>query len=518
MRLEEIMSSLKGRPSWIKSFGLVALGALLFAVLHPIVGAASTLSLKKGESPVSLPTGSPALALQNAFIDVAASVSPAVVNISSEWTENVRGMNDFGDMNDFFNFWFNGPHGGQRQAPQLKQKQRSLGSGFLISEDGYILTNAHVLGKAQKVTVTFENGTTYTAKIVGKAEGVDIGVVKITDPNKKFPFVSLGDSDAIKVGEWAIAIGNPFALDHTVTTGIISAKGRSVAISQEAGYQNYIQTDASINPGNSGGPLCNIEGEVIGINSAIYSQSGGSVGIGFAIPCNIARKAAEDLVNEGKVIRAGLGAMVQDLNTQMAKSFGLNSTEGALLSNINAGSAAEKAGLKAGDIVLSINGIKVNSSGDLIAKLYTYKPGETVQLLVLRSGAQSTVPVTLQTLAEKTAKSQDSSDDDNAADDDSQGRDQGLGFAFQDPTPELKERLSANAPKGPVVVEVQRGTPAAGAGLQPGDIILKAGNAAIYSAKQLTVILKKENLKNGIRLFVWRDGVTLYTFLQSGDE
>jgi len=511
------MKTLRGNKTILGSLGLVALGALISVLLQPIVGSAATLNLRKGQAPLKLPAGSPALTLQNAFIQVAASVSPAVVNISSEWTENVRGMDDLGNMDDFFNFWFYGPQGGQRRHAPMKQKQRSLGSGFLISEDGYILTNGHVLGKASKVTVTFEDGTTYSAKVVGKAEGVDIGVIKIDAPGKRFPFVTLGDSDALQVGEWAIAIGNPFALDHTVTTGIISAKGRSVRGlgGQESGYQNYIQTDASINPGNSGGPLCNIEGEVVGINTAIYSQSGGSIGIGFAIPSNMARKAAEDLVNEGRVVRAGLGAMVQELTPQMAKSFGLSTTEGALLSNISKGSAAEKAGLKAGDIVLSINGAKVTGSGDLIAKLYTYKPGDTVEVAFLRDGNRGTASVKLQALSQKPAQKDPSSDEGDEEGEDL--GDRGLGLAFQDQTPELKGRLPEGAPQGPVVLQVQRGTPAAAAGLQPGDVILKAGNQAIYTAKQLSAILKKSDMTKGLRLFVWRDGATLYTFLQNGD-
>ena len=200
---------------------------------------------------MTLPPNSAALALQKAFIDVAATVSPAVVNISSEWTENIRGLDNFGGMDDFFNFWFYGPHGQRTPQRVFKQKQRSLGSGFIITADGYILTNAHVIGKAEKVTVTMEDGTTYKGTIVGKDDKVDIGIVKISG-KADFPHLVLGDSDALKVGEWAIAVGNPFALDHTVTTGVISAKGRSVEISQDQGFQSYIQTDASINPGQFG--------------------------------------------------------------------------------------------------------------------------------------------------------------------------------------------------------------------------------------------------------------------------
>jgi serine protease Do len=508
------------RHNRARKSSLVSIIAVLFflgASTFPGIALATGITLGNGEAPVKIAPDSPVLALQDAFIEVAAKVSPAVVNISSEWTESVQGFNGMDNMDEFFNFFYGQRGMGQRPRQDVKRKQRSLGSGFLITSDGYILTNAHVIGKAEKVTVTFEDGTTYPAKIIGKDEKIDIGVVKITETKHQFPHLVLGDSDHIKVGQWSIAVGNPFALDHTVTTGVISAKGRNVEVSQESGYQNYIQTDASINPGNSGGPLCNISGEVIGINSAIYSQSGGSVGIGFAIPSNIARKAAEDLINEGKVIRAGLGAVIQSLSPKMAKSFGLSSTEGALISNINTGSAAEKAGLKPGDIILDVNDEKVISSGDLVAKLYTYKPGAVLQLTVLRGGVQSQIPVTLQALDENNFKVGEklATPDEQTGD---QNQNQNLGLALQDQTPEIKSQLPAGAPKGPVVVQVDPQGPAAAAGLRQGDIILKVGNTALYSAKQLSAVLQKTDLKSGARLFVWRNGVTLYAFLQTGDE
>lgn len=492
---------------WTRLFA----ASLLFAGGLATGFAAAPMRLPTGASPVSPGTNSAALALQNDFIEVAAAVSPAVVNISSEWTEDVQNN----PMNDWiYQFYF-----GQGRPHTTKQKQHSLGSGFLVTADGYIVTNAHVIGKADKVTVTFENGATYPAKIVGKDEKVDIGVVKITDPKKSFPYVLLGNSDSLKVGQWSIAIGNPFALDHTVTTGVISAKGRSVKLGRGDGPQDYIQTDASINPGNSGGPLCDIEGKVIGINSAIYSQSGGSVGIGFAIPANIARKAVEDLVNEGKVVRAGLGAMVQGLTPKMAKSFGLANTEGALLAGINPGSAAEKAGLKAGDIVLAVDGDHVTSAGDMVAKLYTHRPGDTVQLTVLRGGQETPVPVTLQKLDEAAVKSLPAANDEgNENDPAGQAQDQNIGLAVQDQTADIKAQLPAGAPKGPVVTQLAPQGPAAQAGLQPGDIILKVGNTAIYSANQLSVVLKKSDLKAGVRVYVWRNGSNLFAFLQTGDE
>jgi len=366
--------------------------------------------------------------------------------------------------------------------------------------------------------VKFGDGSTYPAKVVGKDTKVDIGVVKIEDGKKLFPYVTLGNSDAIKVGEWAIAIGNPFALDHTVTSGVISAKGRNVEMSQQGGMQNYIQTDASINPGNSGGPLCNIQGEVIGINSAIYSQSGGSIGIGFAIPANIARKAAEDLVNNGKVIWAGLGAIVQGLTPQMAKSFGLSDTSGALLSSINPGSAAEKAGLKSGDIVLAIDGENLKDSGDLVAKLHTHKPGDVVQLKVLSNGNQSDVSVTLQVLDNKVSNPGEKTGEGEEGGPAASASNDKLGFQVEDQTADIQSQLPEGAPKGPVIVQVDPQSPAAAGGLQVGDVVLKAGNMKIVSAKQLSAFLKKSNLKTGVRLFVWRNGVTLYAFVQAGDQ
>ena len=492
--------------------------AAVFLSLGPIGPAQALNLMEPQEAPVKLGPNNAALALQNAFIDVAASVSPAVVNISSEWTEDVQGLGQFGNMNDLWRYFFNGPNGnGGGQVPEYKQKQRSLGSGFIVTPDGTIVTNAHVVGKAEKVTVTFENGTTYPAKIIGKDLKTDIAVIKITDAGKTFPTVVLGDSDQLKVGEWAIAIGNPFALDHTVTTGVISAKGRSVEISENGGAQSYIQTDASINPGNSGGPLCNIQGEVIGINSAIYSQSGGSIGIGFAIPINIAKKVADDLVNNGKVIRAGLGAVVQSLNPQIAKSFGLASTQGALISSVNPGSAAEKAGLKPGDIILDLDGQTIDSSNDLVTKLFTFAPGQVVQLTVLRNGTQSEIAATLQTLSDAAGgpgtPGADNSQDSSVPADSGQS----LGLSFQDQTPDIQQQLPKGAPKGPVVMGIDQNSPAAASGLQPGDVILKVNNTAVATADQLSAVLKKSDLKSGVRLFVWRGGSTLYSFLQDGD-
>ncbi len=483
----------------------VAAGLIL---IYPRVSS-SGVRLKFNQTPpILLAPNNPALALETAFTQVAKAVSPAVVNISSEWTERVQGYNQFGNMDDFFNFWFYGPNA-QPQAPrELRRKQKSLGSGFLITPDGYLLTNAHVVGKAEKITVTLENGKDYQARVVGKDEKTDIALLKI-EAGDNLPSVPLGDSDAIQVGQWTIAIGNPFGLDHTLTTGVVSAKGRSVNLNENSPYASYIQTDASINPGNSGGPLCNLKGEVIGINSAIFSQSGGNIGIGFAIPANVARKVAQDLSSEGHVIRAGLGAVVQPLDAKLAESFGMMNSEGALLSSVNKGSAAEKAGLKSGDIVLEFNGERIVSASDLVAKLYAKAPGDVVRLSILRDKQKSDIEVVLQALSET---------DPGAANDKGsspKGVSKGLGFHYHDPTQDLKSRMNPSSPRGPVVTSVEPDGPAAKAGVQEGDIILKVGDQSTPDAATLGKALAAANLRRGVRMFVWRNGVTLYGFLQS---
>lgn len=476
---------------------------------------AGGLQLKPEPPPVKLSTDNAALGLQKAFIDVAAVTGPAVVNISAEWTERIQGVQGFGSMEDFLNQWFYGPGAPPRQprrAPEYQRKQKSLGSGFLITSDGYVLTNAHVLGKAQKVTITLQDGRDFKAIVVGRDEKTDIGLVKIDAVD--LPHAVLGDSDALQVGQWSVAIGNPFALDHTVTTGVISAIGRSVALNEQSPYQSYIQTDASINPGNSGGPLCNIQGEVVGINTAIFSQSGGSVGIGFAIPINVAKKVANDLANKGRVVRAGLGATVQTLDYNMAKSFGLKSVEGALLSNIAPGSAAAKGGLKAGDVVLEFEGSPILSGSDLVAKLYTKAAGDKVQLTVLRDKRKFKFDVVLQALNEERAEAAEDAGEKTRP---ARRADQ-LGLSVQDPSAEIRAQLPQDAPRGPVVMSVEQGSPAAQAGLTLGDIVLEVDGRPVNTAADLTKAFKSHNMKEGVRLFVWRDGSTFYTYLQAEDE
>jgi serine protease Do len=290
------------RFSWVGG-GILALALVLTLLFgHCSSGLCASLNFKE-IPPVKVPHDSIAASLEGAFTQVAKAVSPAVVNISVEWTERFQALvPSFGNSQDFFSMFGSNPFG--LTPRQFERKQQAVGSGFIITPDGFVLTNAHVVGKADKITVVLENGKNYPAQLVGKDEKTDIALLKV-EADQPLACVSLGDSGTIEVGQWAIAIGNPFGLDHTLTTGVISAKGRSVNLAENSPYSSYIQTDASINPGNSGGPLCNLQGEVIGMNTAIFSQTGSNVGIGFAIPSNVAKKVATDLARQGRVSRFG---------------------------------------------------------------------------------------------------------------------------------------------------------------------------------------------------------------------
>ena len=315
------------------------------------------------------------------FSDLAERVKPAVVNIST--TKTYKGRSGFGSPfgrsrspfgDDFFDRFFG-------DIPQREFKQRSLGSGFIISNDGYIFTNNHVVEKADKIMVKVSDGKEYEAKIIGTDAKTDIALIKIK-PSNSLPVVEIGDSDKVKVGEWVIAIGNPFGLEQTVTAGIVSAKGRVIGAGP---YDNFIQTDASINPGNSGGPLFNMEGKVIGINTAIVAQG---QGIGFAIPMNMAKSILGDLKTKGKVTRGWLGISVQDITDEIAKNLNHKDKSGALVSDVFKGDPADKAGIKAGDIVTEINGKPIKDTHDLLLTIAAMHVGEKVSIKALRDGKE----------------------------------------------------------------------------------------------------------------------------------
>jgi len=297
------------------------------------------------------------------FVSLAKKMRPIVVNISTTQMSDVRGQQEFGSpfgeedpFNDFWKRFFGGP------LPRGRQRQQSLGSGFIIDADGSILTNNHVVENAQKIVVKLlGDDQEYEAKVIGRDPKTDIAIIKI-NTKANLPTANFGDSDKLEVGEWVVAIGNPFGLDSTVTSGIVSAKGRHIG---QGPYDNFIQTDASINPGNSGGPLINLRGEVIGINTAIFSRTGGNMGIGFAIPVNLAKELLPQLKGKGKVTRGYLGVLIQKVTPEIAESLGMERGYGALVANVSKDGPAEKAGIKVGDVIVEFDGKEVKDSGDL---------------------------------------------------------------------------------------------------------------------------------------------------------
>lgn len=313
-----------------------------------------------------------AMALQETLRKVAESITPAVVNIRAERVQNVQP-----EFREFFRFF-------RRQMPQQRRGQ-AIGSGFIINADGYIITNAHVVKNAAKITIVLQNEQEYNARLIGSDDATDIALLKINASSGNMPKAPLGNSDDIRVGDIAIAIGNPFGLRGTVTMGIISAKGRSdISSDENATLKNFIQTDVSINRGNSGGPLLNIKGQVIGVNSMIYSPSGGNIGIGFAIPINIVKKVVKQLMQTGRVERGFIGALIQPMNEATARYFGLDRNSGVIVASVQRGGPADRAGLRGGDVILEVNGQKVTDFGTLKRLVTDVTPGSKVKIKIKR--------------------------------------------------------------------------------------------------------------------------------------
>jgi len=418
-----------------------------------------------------------------AFRAVAKQVSPAVVFIKVEQTTEGQDQQQylspfdgpFGD--EFFRRFFGTPpeSHGQKHPPQKRHAQ-GQGSGFIISADGLIMTNNHVVADADKITVRLLDGREFEAKTIGTDPATDVAVIQIEA--KGLPYLKLGNSDQLEVGDWVLAVGNPFGLSHTLTAGIVSAKGRSgMGLSD---YENFIQTDAAINPGNSGGPLVNLDGEVVGMNSAIFSRSGGYMGIGFAIPINMAKQIRDQLVEHGKVTRGQLGVYIQELTKDLADSFGLESTQGALVSRVMEDSAAEKAGLKQGDIILRINGKPVGKVSDFRNQIAMTPPDTKVSLDILRDGKEQQVKVTIGTLA--TDKSGRPTDSESLEE---------LGMKLQPLTPDLAERLGYQGESGALVANVDPDSPAARAGIERGDLIQEVNRSAVTSPEEVRAEIKK---------------------------
>jgi serine protease Do len=431
------------------------------------------------------------------FVALAKKLKPEVVNISTTQTVKESDARDsFGqNQNDpFGEFWqrfFGGP------LPRGQQKQRSLGSGFIIGQDGLILTNYHVVDDAEKITVGLSDGREFTGKVVGKDPKTDIALVKINAQN--LPVAPLGDSDRLQVGEWVMAIGNPFGLDNTVTSGIVSAKDRQIG---EGPYDHFIQTDASINPGNSGGPLINLRGEVVGIDSAIYSQSGGNIGIGFAIPINLVKELLPQLESTGKVTRGWLGVSIQGMTPDLAASLGLDNAKGALVSSVVHDSPADRAGIKSGYVIVGYEGKKIDNANDLPFLVAGTPVGKTVSLQVLHGKETITLPVTIEKMQEQEAIASTSEKGD-------------LGLTVEEITPEVAQNLGLDRTRGVVVRAVAPDSLGEEAGLLPGDIIREIDRKPIRNLSDYKKIMASAVQQKSVLFLIQRQDNTIFLALRN---
>lgn len=435
-----------------------------------------------------------------AFSDIVNSVSPAVVNISTTKVIRREDSNFFDDP--FFDFF--GPL--QDFGLPKKWKEKSLGSGVIVSPDGYIITNSHVVEKAEEIKVTLLDNRTLKGKIVGADSKTDIAIIKIDAD--KLPTLRWGDSDRLQVGEFVLAIGSPYGLSHTVTMGIISAIGRAnVGI---ADYEDFIQTDAAINPGNSGGPLVNVKGELVGINTAIFSKTGGYQGIGFAVPSNMVRLVMEQLIQKGKVTRGWIGVTIQELTPELSQKFGLNRSRGALVSDVTKNSPAEKAGIMRGDIIVEFNGKEVKDVNALRNMVAQSKSGSVIPVKILRLGKEYTFKVVILELPKEMAEIAPVNLSDEA-------KEYALtGLVVMDLTKEIIIQLGYNKDeKGVIVARVEPGSPADEAEIKKGDIIKEVNRKAINSVEDFNRIALGIQKNESVLLFINRNGKKFYTVLKA---
>lgn len=470
--------------AWLIILGIlvVAGGGLAFAAARTGAVAAALWTESRQAPP---PSSGP-------WVRVAKEDTAAVVNISTTQVEKNPMAFDKGEgsgpgdpFQDFFRHYFG-------DMPRA-YRTHSLGSGFVIREDGFVVTNNHVVDSATDITVKLSDGRQFPAKLIGRDDKTDLALLKIDAKN--LPVLTLGDSDKLEVGEPVMAIGNPFGLEGTVTTGIVSAKGRVIG---EGPYDNFIQTDSSINPGNSGGPLVNMAGQVVGINTAIFSQTGGSVGIGFTIPINEAKNILPELQAKGHVIRGWLGVSIQPITPELAKALHLESDKGALVAQVMANSPAAKAGLKSGDVIVEYDGNAVAKSSDLPRMVGATPIGKTAPVKLLRDGQPLTLTAQIAELSEPKQVAEANPDREK------------LGIAVQPLTPALAKQLGVSDRSGAVVAGVKDGSPAAEAGIQPGDVIVQANRQPVRSVGDLRKALAAQKPGEPTLLQIHRKDASLF--------
>ncbi len=439
--------------------------------------------------------------LSQAFEQVAENITPSVVTISTETKAKKGGAKGTEQLRDFL--------GEDFFDKMVPSPQRGLGTGVIVDDQGHILTNNHVIGDADEVTVRLSTEKSVKAKVVGVDPRTDLAVIKIKVKEGLPKSAKLGDSDKLKIGEWVVAAGASFGLDNTITAGIVSAKGR--AISGGAQYEDFIQTDAAINPGNSGGPLVNLRGEVVGINTAIVSKSGGYMGIGFAIPINMGRQVMESLITKGKVTRGWLGVGIQNLSEDLAQSFNYESTEGALVGHVDPKGPAKKAGLKQGDIIVQAGKERIKNVNQLRNYIASLKPGVDLEVTVVRGGDKRSVTVEIGELPAQTEEGPEVA---------TEGENEQLGLSVEPLNESSAKRSRTTRTEGLVVTEVSPQGLAAKAEIRPGDIIVSINGQEISTITQFKEALAKGDLKKGVRMVVESQGMERFAFLrqQGGEE
>lgn len=463
--------------------------------------------LAQANAPVNAPLApSAAVSAMPSFADVAERVTPAVVNVTVVGETSpmmaLQGMPELPDgapLNDFFKKFFD-----QQGAHAMPRETRGQGSGFLIDADGHIVTNNHVIDGASEVSVVLNDGSRFEARVVGRDDKTDLALLKV-DAGRPLPYVDLGDSARARVGDWVLAVGNPFGLGGSVNAGIISARGRDI---HSGPYDDYIQIDAPINRGNSGGPLFDIAGQVIGVNAAIYSPSGGNVGIGFAIPAETVHAVVADLRDNGRVERGWLGLQIQPVTEELAAGLGLKDATGVLIADVLADGPAAKTDLKPGDLILSADGEQLSDYRDLPRLIAARKAGSRVELAILRNGEPRTIAVTIGSMPEDDAVAAAATED--AAEPAGQPR---LGLYLAPLTPDIRrERDIPDGAAGVYVARVEPNSPAERAGIEPGTLISMVGGEPVTSPDQVVAAVRKaaDEKRESVLLRVEKEGKPLF--------